>query len=72
MILNYTLKGIYRTPKKLRIEFDLYFNRLNADNQVRLEERLPADHDGSSVGYHDNVGLYIMIYRDSQGWCSEE
>ena len=25
-ILNYTLKGIYRTPKKLRIELDPYFN----------------------------------------------
>lgn len=57
------LNGVYITPKKLKIEFYLTFDRDWEDHCVELEEILPSNHHGGSVGYHENAGLYIMLFR---------
>lgn len=57
-IENYHLAGVYITPKKVSIEFSLDYTRNHNSSLVDFKEE-----QSEYNGYHDNAGLYIMIYR---------
>lgn len=54
----YLLSGVYTTPKSITINFRLEYDLNGGDRLVSLEED-QLDYQG----YHDNAGLYIMLYK---------
>ena len=55
----YLLSGVYTTPKSIIINFRLQYDLNGEDRLVSLEED-KMDYQG----YHDNAGLYIMLYKE--------